>query len=93
VIPASVTFVGKLRFHLLIRVISNVSSQSWNIYHLACLSQNAKRVKFVVHLLKTLPEELTHELMAQTSREALNIVRFPLSVAGIVSLIRHFCSL
>ncbi|KAH9170811.1 ankyrin repeat-containing domain protein [Lactarius sanguifluus] len=46
--------------------------RGWNIYHLACLSPDNRRVKFVEHLLKTLPEELTHELMAQTSREAVN---------------------
>ncbi|KAH9034042.1 hypothetical protein EDB83DRAFT_2296416 [Lactarius deliciosus] len=46
--------------------------RGWNIYHLACLSPDSRRVKFVGHLLKTLPEELTHELMAQTSREAVN---------------------
>ena len=45
------------------------------MYHLACLSQKYMRVKFVVHLLKTLPEELTHELMAQTSKDAFNTVR------------------
>ncbi|KAH9007478.1 hypothetical protein EDB84DRAFT_1572846, partial [Lactarius hengduanensis] len=43
---------------------SERDSRGWNIYHLACLSANNKRVKFVEHLLKTLPEELTHELMA-----------------------------
>ncbi|KAH8995819.1 hypothetical protein EDB86DRAFT_3243523 [Lactarius hatsudake] len=47
-------------------------SRGWNIYHLACLSANHKRVKFVEYLLKTLPEELTHELLVQTSREAVN---------------------
>ncbi|KAH8995800.1 hypothetical protein EDB86DRAFT_3077358 [Lactarius hatsudake] len=46
--------------------------RGWNIYHLACLSSNNKGLKFVEHLLKTLPEELTHELMTQTSREASN---------------------
>ncbi|KAI9451557.1 hypothetical protein BJY52DRAFT_1297191 [Lactarius psammicola] len=34
--------------------------------------RDTRGVKFVEHLLKTLPEELTHELMAQTSREASN---------------------
>lgn len=43
--------------------------RGWNIYHNALLSSN---VKFVEHLLKTLPRELTHELMAQTSKEAFN---------------------
>ncbi|KAH9180206.1 hypothetical protein EDB89DRAFT_2061917 [Lactarius sanguifluus] len=47
-------------------------SRGWNIYHLACLSANHKSVKFVEYLLKTLSEELTHELMVQTSREAFN---------------------
>ncbi|KAH9017611.1 ankyrin repeat protein [Lactarius pseudohatsudake] len=51
---------------------SERDSRGWNIYHLACLSFDNRRVKFVEHLLKTLPEELTHELMAQTSREAVN---------------------
>ncbi|KAH8991543.1 hypothetical protein EDB92DRAFT_1945881 [Lactarius akahatsu] len=46
--------------------------RGWNIYHLACLSPDNRRVKFVEYLLKTLPEELTHELMAQTSKEAVN---------------------
>ncbi|KAH9034021.1 hypothetical protein EDB83DRAFT_2296389 [Lactarius deliciosus] len=46
--------------------------RGWNIYHLACLSSNNKGLKFVEHLLKTLPEELTHELMTQTSKEASN---------------------
>ena len=50
-------------------------SPSWNIYHLACLSSNNKRAKFIEHLLKTLPEDLTRELLAQTSKEAFNTVR------------------
>ncbi|KAI9433857.1 hypothetical protein H4582DRAFT_1982964 [Lactarius indigo] len=51
---------------------SERDSRGWNIYHLACLSPDNKRVKFVEYLLKTLPEELTRELMVQTSREASN---------------------
>ncbi|KAI9451558.1 hypothetical protein BJY52DRAFT_1297200 [Lactarius psammicola] len=53
---------------------SERDTRGWNIYHLACLSSNSnnKTAKFVEHLLKTLPEELTHELMAQTSKEASN---------------------
>ncbi|KAI9433855.1 hypothetical protein H4582DRAFT_2101229 [Lactarius indigo] len=42
---------------------SERDSRGWNIYHLACLSPDNKRVKFVEYLLKTLPEELTRELM------------------------------
>jgi hypothetical protein len=45
------------------------------MYHLACLSQDSKGVKSVIYLLKTLPVDLTHELMAQTSKEALNTVQ------------------
>ncbi|KAI9433859.1 hypothetical protein H4582DRAFT_1856238 [Lactarius indigo] len=54
---------------------SERDSRGWNIYHLACLSSHNKGFKFVEYLLKTLPEELTHELMTQTSREASNTVR------------------
>ncbi|KAH8991545.1 hypothetical protein EDB92DRAFT_2114535 [Lactarius akahatsu] len=46
--------------------------RGWNIYHIACLSSDNEGLKFVEYLLKTLPEELTHELMTQTSREASN---------------------
>ncbi|KAH9022591.1 hypothetical protein EDB84DRAFT_1564938 [Lactarius hengduanensis] len=49
--------------------------RGWNIYHLAFLSSNNKGLKFVEHLLKTLPEELTHELMTQMSKEASNTAR------------------
>jgi hypothetical protein len=66
---------GECDICLNIRVAGNRPFLSWNIYHLACVSPNKKRVKFVEHLLKTLPEELTHELMAQTSKEAFNTVR------------------
>ncbi|KAH9970349.1 ankyrin repeat-containing domain protein, partial [Lactifluus volemus] len=51
---------------------SERDARGWNIYHLACLSQHAKRANFVAHLLKTLPVELTHELLAQTSKGASN---------------------
>ncbi|KAI0303314.1 hypothetical protein B0F90DRAFT_1710051 [Multifurca ochricompacta] len=52
---------------------SDRDARGWNIYHLACLSENnTKRVKFIDHLLKTLPKELTHELMVETSSEACN---------------------
>lgn len=51
---------------------SERDARGWNIYHLACLSQDSRGVKFVIHLLKTLSIDLTHELMAQTSKEALN---------------------
>ncbi|KAH9020875.1 hypothetical protein EDB84DRAFT_1441656 [Lactarius hengduanensis] len=50
-------------------------SLSWNIYHIACLSSDNEGPKFVEYLLKTLPEELTHELMTQTSRGASNTAR------------------
>jgi hypothetical protein len=66
--------VGECNICLDIRVTVDGPSPSWNIYHLACISLNEKRVKFVEHLLKTLPEEMTHELMAQTSKEAFNTV-------------------
>ncbi|KAH8995817.1 hypothetical protein EDB86DRAFT_1066941 [Lactarius hatsudake] len=46
--------------------------RGWNIYHLACLSSDNEGLKFVEHLLMTIPVELTHELMTQTSREASN---------------------
>ncbi|KAH9017612.1 ankyrin repeat-containing domain protein [Lactarius pseudohatsudake] len=46
--------------------------RGWNIYHIACLSSDNEGLQFVEHLLKTLPEELTRELMTQTSREASN---------------------
>ncbi|KAF8265333.1 hypothetical protein EI94DRAFT_356458 [Lactarius quietus] len=51
---------------------SERDTRGWNIYHLVCLSPSNKRVKYVEHLLKTLTKELTHELMAQTSKEAFN---------------------
>ncbi|KAF8260330.1 hypothetical protein EI94DRAFT_1780506 [Lactarius quietus] len=51
---------------------SERDARGWDIYHLACVSLNNNRVKMVEHLLKTLPEELTHELMAQTSKDASN---------------------
>jgi hypothetical protein len=66
---------GECDICLNIRVAGDRPFVSWNIYHLACVSPNKKRVKFVEHLLKTLPEELTHELMAQTSKEAFNTIR------------------
>ena len=72
---ASVMPVGKSNVHISARLISEGEFASWNIYHLACLSQYSKGVKFVTHLLKTLPVDLTHELMAQTSKEALNTVQ------------------
>ena len=75
---ANVILVGRSKAHLVLRSIHDGNLPSWNIYHLACLSGNAKRVKFVDHLLKTLPEELTHELMAQTSKEAFNTVQNPI---------------
>ncbi|KAH9034041.1 hypothetical protein EDB83DRAFT_1786796 [Lactarius deliciosus] len=46
--------------------------RGWNIYHIACLSSDNEGLKFVEYLLKTLPEELTHELMTQTSRKTSN---------------------
>ena len=69
------TPVGECNNGLDIRVVGDKPSPSWNIYHLACLSPHNKRVKLVEHLLMTLPLELTRELMAQRSREALNTVR------------------
>lgn len=80
-IRASVIPVGKSEVHILIRLISDGGSVSWNIYHLACLSHDSKkRVKFVEYLLKTLPVDLTHELMAQTSKEASNTVQNSISL-------------
>jgi hypothetical protein len=76
VTQASVMPAGKSNAHISVRLISEGESTSWNIYHLPCLSQDSKGVKFVIHLLKTLPVDLTHELMAQTSKEALNTVQF-----------------
>ena len=35
----------------------------------------------MAHLLKTLPVDLTHELIAQTSKEASNTVQFSIPVA------------
>jgi hypothetical protein len=67
--------VGKPNVHISARLISERKFPSWNMYHLACLSQDSKGVKFVIYLLKTLPVDLTHELMAQTSKEALNTVQ------------------
>ncbi|KAH8995818.1 hypothetical protein EDB86DRAFT_2829340 [Lactarius hatsudake] len=52
-----------------------------SVIPVACLSPYDKRVKFVEHLLKTLPEELTHELMVQTSMEAFNTRPQPLMLA------------
>ena len=72
---ASVMPVGKSNVHISARLISKGEFASWNMYHLACLSQDFKGVKFVTHLLKTLPVDLTYELMAQTSKEALNTVQ------------------
>ena len=81
-------FVGKLGL-LATRIAGDGSFQRWNIYHLACLSQNTKMVKFVDHLLQTLPVELTNELMAQTSKEALNTVQFIEVVSSVVALIKR----
>ena len=67
--------VGKSNVHISARLISEGGFTSWNVYHLACLSQDSKAVKFVLHLLKTLPVDLTHEQIAQTSKEALNTVQ------------------
>jgi hypothetical protein len=76
---------GKLNFFA-VRAIGDGTFQRWNIYHLACLSQHAKRANFVAHLLKTLPAESTHELLAQTSKGASNTVRFVLAPSGILIL-------
>jgi len=78
VTQGSVILVGRSKAHLVLRSTHDGNLPSWNIYHLACLSGNPKRVKFVDHLLKILPEELTHELMAQASKEALNTVQNPI---------------
>jgi hypothetical protein len=88
----SVMFVGKLVLSAT-RVTGDRSFQRWNIYHLACLSQTAKTIKFVDHLLQTLPAELTNELMAQTSKEALNTVQSISPMSSVVPLIKHGCSL
>ncbi|KAI9462535.1 hypothetical protein F5148DRAFT_1286433 [Russula earlei] len=64
--------------------------RGWNIYHLACLSENAKRFKFIIHLLKTLPKELTHELMTQRSKASNTPLmlavkrRYPITVRTIL---------
>ena len=76
---------GECNICLDIRVVGDRPSPSWNIYHLACISPHSKRVKFVEHLLMTLPLELTHELMAQRSKEAFNTVRL-LFTSGIAPL-------
>ena len=75
---ASAILVGRSKAHIVLRSTDDGNLLSWNIYHLACLSGNPKSAKFVDHLLKTLPEELTHELMAQTSKEAFNTVQNPI---------------
>jgi hypothetical protein len=67
--------VGKSKVYLVIRSSHDGDPSSENIYHIACLSANPKMVKFVKHLFKALPEELTHELMAQTSTDTFNTVQ------------------
>jgi hypothetical protein len=74
---ASVMPAGKSEIYRVVRLTYDRNLLSWNIYHLACLSANPNRVKFVKYLLKVLPEELTHELMAQTSKEVSNTVQTP----------------
>jgi hypothetical protein len=70
--------MGRSKACLVLRPTYDGNLRSWNIYHLACLSGNSKRAKFIDYLLKTLPEELTHELMVQTSKEAFNTVQNPI---------------
>lgn len=78
--------MGKSKVHISIRLIFKGEFTSWNIYHLACLSPHPKRDEFVAHLLKTLPVDLTHELIAQTSKEASNTVQYSIRLADAVSL-------
>jgi hypothetical protein len=93
VTQASVILVGKSEIHRVVRLTHDRNLSSWNIYHLACLSGHPKRVKFVKHLLKILPEELTHELMAQTSKEISNTVQTPLFGLDVMLLTGSRCSL
>ncbi|KAI0059307.1 ankyrin [Artomyces pyxidatus] len=51
---------------------SERDARGWNVYHLVAVSPNPKRRLFLDHLLKTLPKEMTREMMSQQSREALN---------------------
>ncbi|KAI0059327.1 ankyrin [Artomyces pyxidatus] len=47
-------------------------ARGWNVCHLVAVSPNRNRLLFLNHLLKTLPKDMTREMMSQQSQESLN---------------------